>query len=210
MYGCRKTNQNLAKICLCARSLEMQHVETVQVFTELTPWYDAFSLVWFSDNSGSFHVIRQYYSEWSVGHFGLICLSSWHCDRIQFLWHEFFKAVLSAVFTKDTFIPINHRLMLNQYISPVAEALMNEVCLIWILFIPRWQLSFHQTVAMISWTWLTSGVCLIDTARLWLMPWRTTYPCAVGLFGSYFSSLLSPLRSQFYKTTRFSHEFFIT
>lgn len=121
-----------------------------------------------------------------------------------------FKAVLSAVFTKGTFILINHRLLLHQYISPVAEALKNGVCLIWILFIQRWQLSFHQTVAMISWTWPTSGACLIDTAHLWLMPWRTTYRRAVGLFGSYFSSLLSPLHSQFYKTTCFSHEFLIT
>jgi len=89
MYGCRKTNQNLAKISLCARSLEMQHVETVQVFTELTPWYNAFCLVWFWDNSGSFRVLRQFCSEWSVSHVGLIMLSSWHCDRIQFLWREF-------------------------------------------------------------------------------------------------------------------------
>jgi len=120
-----------------------------------------------------------------------------------------FKAVLSTVFTKDTSILINHRLMLINIFLLWHEVLMNAVCLIWILFIQRWQLSFHQTVAMISWTWLTSGACLIDTARLWLMPWRMTYPHAVGLFGSCFSSLLSPLHSQFYKTTGFSHEFFI-
>jgi len=87
-----------------------------------------------------------------------------------------FNAVLSAIFMKGTFILINHRLMLHQYISPLAEVLMNAVCLIWILFIQHRQLSFRQTVAMISWTWRTSGACLIDTAHLWLMPWRTTYP----------------------------------
>lgn len=114
------------------------------------------------------------------------------------------------LFAYDSIL-INHRLMLHQYtsISLLAEALMNAVCLIWISFIHCWQLSFHQTVALISWTWLTSGACWIDTARLWLMPWTMTYPCAVGLFGSYFSSLLRPLHSQFYKTTGFSHEFFI-
>lgn len=40
---------------------------------------------------------------------------------------NYFKAVLSAFFTKDTFILINHRLMLHQYISPVAAAPMNAV-----------------------------------------------------------------------------------
>jgi hypothetical protein len=145
--------------------------------------------------------------------FWMICGSCWinisvlltlWLDTISMTW-ILFKAMLSAVFTKDTFIPINHILMLHHYISPVAEALMNAVCLMWILFIHHWQFSFRQTVAMISWTWLTPGACLIDTAHLWLMPWRTTYPRAVGLFGSYFSSLLLRLHSQFYKTTCFSH-----